>query len=271
MKSHAPARRVGLLRGERVLVGISCKTPIVRFLTIRSLTRPGNKFTLGAREPMQTVKILPILFFIAAAPGFGGIVTYTNSASFLSALGGAPTLVEQYGTSSAGTVIAPGTTLDGITYTSFNLIGSSTQAGFISNQFNSFSGLSLGADESNGLAQFFFDADSFSISFAPAFAIGVFFNVNANSGQFQISTPVGNAITGSASYDTSTFVFAGLISDSPFTTATISSTSGGNGTASFNIPEIALSQTSVPEPATFMAGSLGILLLAALRLRRRAA
>ena len=222
---------------------------------------------------MQTGKILPILFFLTAAQGIAGIVTYTDSGAFLTALGSAPTSVETYSTSTAGTVIAPGALLDGITYTSFDLPASSTQDGIVSNQFNSFSGLSLGGDEDNGAAQFFFDGDSFTINFAPALAIGIFFNVNANSGQFQIATPVGDASTGSAVYDTSTFVFAGLISDSPFTSATISSDSGGLGTASYNIPEIILSsqQSPVPEPATLTVAALGLVLLAVLRLRRRTA
>ena len=117
-------------------------------------------------------------------------------------------MVEDYGGLSAGTVIAPGSTLDGITYTSFNLGSSTTQAGIISNQFNSFTGVSLGADQFNDAAEFFLGGNSFDISFAPTYAIGVFFNVNANSGTFGILTPADNASTGSASYDTSTFVFS---------------------------------------------------------------
>src|SRR5262249_34475544 len=127
---------------------------------------------------------LTISLLFTTSQALAGIVTYTSSAAFDAALGGAPTLVSNYGTSTAGTLIAPGTTLEGITYTSFNLGSSPTQEGIISNQFNSFSGLSFGADQFNGAAQFFFDANSFTISFAPAFAIGVFFNVNANSGTF---------------------------------------------------------------------------------------
>ena len=72
---------------------------------------------------------------------------------------------------------------------------------------------------------------------------GIFYNVNANSGTFGILTSAGNASTSSASYDTSTFVFAGLISTTPFTSAEIFSNSGGAGTASYNIPEIALKKS----------------------------
>jgi hypothetical protein len=212
-------------------------------------------------------KHLIAIFFLTSSSALASITTYTSSAAFDAALFGAPTTIENYGTFTAGTLINPGSTFNGITYNSFNLGAFGTQ-GVISNQFNSFTGESLGADENNLAAEFFFDGDSFQISFAPVFAIGVFYNVNANSGTFSITTPVGTASTGSATYDTSTFVFAGLISTTPFTTATIGSDSGGAGTASFNIPEIELAQ--VPEPASIVMTALGAGLLAAFLRRRRA-
>jgi hypothetical protein len=217
---------------------------------------------------MRIGKLLTIAFFLTSSQALASIVTYTSSAAFESALAGAPTVVEDYSTFSAGTLIDPGSTFHGITYDAFNLQGLGTQ-GVISNQFNSFSGVSLGGWQSGGAAQFFFDANSFDISFAPVFAIGVFFNVNANSGTFGIKTPLGDATTGSTSYDTSTFVFAGLISTTAFTTAEIFSDSGGAGTASYNIPEIVLSDA--PEPASMTVTALGAGLFAALLRRRRAA
>jgi hypothetical protein len=80
---------------------------------------------------------------------------------------------------------------------------------------------------------------------------------------------VGDATTGSASYDTSTFVFAGLISTDAFTAAEIFSNSGGAGTASFNIPEIILSDA--PEPASMTVTALGAGLLAVFLRRRKIA
>jgi hypothetical protein len=216
---------------------------------------------------MRIEKLLTIVFFLTSSQALAGIVTYTSSAAFQAALAGSPTVVEDYGTFSAGTLINPGITYHGITYDAFNLQGLGTQ-GVISNQFNSFSGVSLGAWQSGGTAQFFFDGNSFDISFAPVFAIGVFFNVNANSGTFGIHTSVGDATTGSGSYDTSTFVFAGLISTTAFTSAEIFSDSGGAGTASYNIPEIVLGEA--PEPASMTVTALGAGLLAALLWRRRA-
>jgi hypothetical protein len=218
---------------------------------------------------MPIAKLLITAFLLTSSAALAGIVTYTSSTAFEAALAGAPTLVENYGTFTAGTLIAPGSTFDGITYTIFNLGASTTQEGIISNQFNSFSGVSLGADQNNGAAQFFFDGNSFDINFASTFAIGVFFNVNQNSGTFGIVSPVGNASTGSASYDTSTFVFAGLISTTPFTSAEIFSNSGGAGTASYNIPEMILAPASVPEPAAITMTALGAGFLTALLLRQR--
>jgi len=220
---------------------------------------------------MRTAKLLLAASLLSSAPALASIVTYTSSSAFEAALGSAPTSIEDYGSLTAGNVIAPGSTIDGITYTSFNLGSSTTQDGIISNQFNSFSGLSLGGDQNNNAAEFFFDSNSFDISFAPTYAIGVFFNVNQNSGTYGVNTPAGTATTGSASYDTDTFVFAGLISTTPFASAEISSTSGGNGTASYNIPEIILESTSTPtpEPAAITVTALGAGFLMALVLLRR--
>ena len=215
---------------------------------------------------MRIGKLLTGIFFLTSSQALASIVTYTSSAAFEAAIAGSPTLVENYSTFTANELITPVATFDGITYDSFNLGANGTQ-GWISNQFNSFSGLSLGADQQNGAAQFFFDGNSFNISFAPTYAIGVFFNVNANSGTFGINTPAGDTSTGSAKYDTSTFVFAGLVSTTPFTSAEIFSTSGGAGTASYNIPEIILAQA--PEPGSMTVMALGAGLLAILLFRRR--
>jgi hypothetical protein len=213
--------------------------------------------------------LITAVLFLTSSPAVAGIVTYTSSSAFNTAIG-SPGVAEDYATFTAGTLINPGSTFNGITYTSFNLGALGTQ-GIISNQFNSFSGVSLGANQSNGAAEFFFDGNSIDISFAPTLAIGVFFNVNANSGTFGVTTPAGTATTGSSVYDTSTFVFAGLVSDTPFTSAHIFSDSGGNGTASFNIPEIILGQNAqaTPEPTSIALTALGAGILAAFSRRRK--
>jgi len=214
-------------------------------------------------------RLITVFLFLTSSPALAGIVTYTSSSAFNTAIG-SPGVAEDYATFTAGTLINPGSTFNGITYTSFNLGALGTQ-GFISNQFNSFTGVSLGANQNNGAAEFFFDGNSFDITFAPTLAIGVFFNVNLNSGTFGITTSAGTVTNNGSTYDTSTFVFAGLVSDTPFTSAHIFSDSRGNGTASFNIPEIILGQNAQasPEPGSIALTALGAGLLTAFARRRK--
>jgi hypothetical protein len=216
-----------------------------------------------------TLVAVALAFSIGAAsttPAEAAVMTFTNSAAFNAAAIGIPLTVENYSTGIAGETIASGGTFNGLTY-AFSAGPSGTLlGGIITNQFNSFSGLSLGGNQSGG-AQFFFGGDSFTVTFPnPINAIGAFFNVNLNSGNYMLGTAVGSVSTGSAIYDTSTFVFDGLISTTPFTTATFSSTNVSLG--SFNIPEIefgAAGMQAVPEPssltllcAALAAGSLTI-------------
>ena len=81
---------------------------------------------------------------------------------------------------------------------------------------------------------------------APITAVGVFFNVNLDSGNYDLVTPIGTVVTASAVYDTSTFVFAGITSTIPFSSITLASENASLG--SYNIPEIEFAL--VPEPAT---------------------
>ena len=99
----------------------------------------------------------------------------------------------------------------------------------------------------------------------PVTAFGMFFNVNLNSGTYGFTTSEGNASTGSASCDTSTFVFAGLASSVPFTSISFSS-AGANAT--YNVPED-LVGAAIPEPATIGLMVAGGLLLGAYQTLRR--
>jgi hypothetical protein len=122
----------------------------------------------------------------------------------------------------------------------------------ITNQFNSFSGLSLGGQQSTG-QHFFFGGNSVTVTFpTPVLDVGVFFNVNQNSGTFMLTASVGSVSTNSATFDTSTFVFDGIVSTTPFNSVTFASTNVNLG--SFNIPEIEFGPAAtpaIPEPATF--------------------
>jgi hypothetical protein len=178
------------------------------------------------------------------------VVTYTSSSAFLSAI--TTTQIENYGTLSNGQLISSGSTIHGLTYNSFNLTSGATNL-IITNLFNSFSGLSLGADHTafGSDITFFFPGEGATIVFSsPVTAFGMWFNVGLNTGLYGFTSSVGSAFTGSTVYDTPTFVFAGMASDTPFSSISFNSTDPNLGT--FNVPEVVLgnSRLSAPEPAT---------------------
>jgi hypothetical protein len=177
--------------------------------------------------------------------------------------------VENYGTLTNGRLINAGPTVDQLKYSGFALNGGATQL-VITNEFNSFSGLSLGATV--GGANFFFGGDSATITFpTPVTAVGMFFNVNLDSGNYGFTdSNSDSATTASATYDTSTFVFAGLTSTTPFTSIAFFSDDLAAG--SYNITELeatsALASTPEPGSAQLLIAA-GLLLLAGGKYRRR--
>ena len=107
-------------------------------------------------------------------PGFGGsahATAFTSSTAFLASASGLTT--EDYASTTAGTLIADGGALDGLTY-SFATTGG--MGGEITELYNSFTGLSLGAKQVSGplsSQDFFGGGDSFTITFAhPETAVG---------------------------------------------------------------------------------------------------
>ena len=115
------------------------------------------------------------------------VVSFISSATFDAAIAGSSVIVEQYATGTNGQIVANGGTFDGLTY-SFTTgpLGTLT-GGIITNEFNSFSGLSAAGNQSTG-QRFFFDGDQVSVTFpAPIRAVGVFFNVNLESGNYDHS------------------------------------------------------------------------------------
>ena len=199
------------------------------------------------------------------APAAATVTTFTSSAAFNAATSGLT--AETYATGTNGQTIANGGVFDTLSY-NFST-GTNTFAtllnGIITNEFNSFSGLSLGGQQSTG-QHFFFGGNSVTVTFpTPVLDVGVFFNVNQNSGTYTLTSPVGSVSTDSATFDTSTFVFDGIVSTTPFTSVTFASTNINLG--SFNIPEIEFGPTTgIPEPATFVLfgtalAGLGILAL----------
>ena len=204
--------------------------------------------------------------FLSAGLASAGTVTYTSSSAFQ----GATTVnaTENYGSGfSNGEDLSSGFSADGITYSGFVLTSGATLLD-ITNQYDSFSGLSLGADHTAAFGSgftYFLGGEGATLTFAiPVTAFGMFFNVNLNTGTYGFTTSVGSASTGSAAYDTGTFVFAGLTSTTPFSSVTFSSAGGV-----YNVPELLATTTAAPEPATIGLALAGGLLLAARKFAAR--
>jgi hypothetical protein len=180
---------------------------------------------------------------LVAQPAAAGVVDFKSSAAFNAATAGETVFVENYAAGTAGQIIANPGSFNGLSYSFTGPID-----GIITDQFDSFSGLSLGGNQSGG-AQFFFAGDSVTVTFPkPVTAAAAFFNVNLNSGDFNLNTGVGDVSTDSTIYDTSTFVFDGITSTTPFSSITL--ISSNNFIASYNIPEIEfVTATPVPVPA----------------------
>jgi hypothetical protein len=144
--------------------------------------------------------------FLLAGLASATTITYTSSVAFEAAT--TVNLTENYGAGFAnGQDLASGFSADGITYSGFVLSGGATALD-ITNQYNSFSGLSLGADHtavSGSAFTYFLGGEGATLTFSsPIDAFGMFFNVNLNSGTYGFTTSVGSASTGSAAWDTPT-------------------------------------------------------------------
>lgn len=195
-----------------------------------------------------------ILFTGRSIPATAATFSFTSSQDFFDNIDIAPRFTETFDGLPANTIISPGTALNGITYQTFNGV----TAGRIDDNFSRFGSGSLAAEADGNLAtpDFFKGGQGFSVSFnRPVYAVGIFFNANPtnSNSDFYIQTSVGTAATGgdSSNYDTGTFFFAGLVSDTPFTTATFGSRSAD---ATYTVDNLTYTtaSTAVPEPATVL-------------------
>lgn len=222
---------------------------------------------------MRKIVLFLAVATLALMPVAQADTVYTSSGAFFAAIGGLSPTIEDYSSGFAdGQGIPNGFSAHGITYDQFNL-GSGATQGVITNIYNSFSGLSLGADHRDFGSEFtyFFGAEGATISFAsPVTAFGMWFNVNLDSGQYGFFYGTsGEAFTDSTAYDTQTFVFVGVVADTPFSSLSFLSTDGVNG--AYNVPEmIYATNAGVPEPSSLLLlGTSALASLAGLRNRLR--
>src|SRR5205085_63486 len=92
------------------------------------------------------------------------VVSFTNSAGFNAAVVGGTVIVEQYATGTNGQTIANGGNFDGLTYNFAAGPLGTLAGGIITNEFNSFSGLSAAGNQSTG-QHFFFGGDQVTVVF----------------------------------------------------------------------------------------------------------
>lgn len=200
--------------------------------------------------------------------------TYTSHSAFLAALGGAPQ-VESFDYLARDTRIAAGTTIGGVTFTSFP-VGTS---GRVDAKYLHLGTHGLGVhDPYDASFDYFAPDETFSVSFAtPVRAVGIFVNaLPSPAGSFGIVTPVGTAAS-AATYSLGGLYFVGLLSTTTFTTATIGGLSG-SGASGFTVDQlyylpfvdpvpviepveprdIDTPATTTPEPATLALVLLGV-------------
>lgn len=196
---------------------------------------------------MKRIALMAALLAPLTMPAKAATLTFTDPQSFAAALGGARTTVDSYETLALGTVVPTGSRLNGVTYT-FN----AGRTGQINNTYNHIGTRSIEALADSTGPNFFVPGNSLTVTFAsPQRAIGGFFNANLSPvDQLFLATP--NAIvTGggpSDRYDFETLFFLGIISDTPFNTATFGAIAGTTGV--FNFDNLT-SVSAIPEPESW--------------------
>jgi hypothetical protein len=225
---------------------------------------------------MRTQRLfwLPVVLGVLFAGSADALpIAYTDSVAFLNALPGPATTLD-FDSTAAGTTLASGSTLEGITFTyDFGGVELAVTDG---NQFggggpfDTTSGANfLGTDDADLLQ----DGDDFSLSFAPVNAIGMFFITADALNDDDITLTAGGATASLMAADVeqtlgdgSEVFFLGLVdSAAAFTSAGVATI--GGGFFLYNVDDIV---TAVPEPGTFVllgAALLGLTVIRRQRLR----
>ena len=215
---------------------------------------------------MRSVVIAVCVLMGLATSARATTISYTSSAAFLSALG-STAVTETYEGLPLNFLIAPGSTVDGITYASFP----PGAEGRIDNIFvglgNQGLALQRGNEDPNDTG-FFFPGDSMTVTFpSPIDAIGIFINVGPSPvGSLTVTTTAGSAGNG-ASYDVATLFFIGLISDTTFSGATFAGDS--SVTTGFTFDNLTYA-APIPEPMSVILVTTGLVTLVTRRRRKSA-
>ena len=208
---------------------------------------------------LKTRLILAIFSATFLVNGNAAVLTFTDEASFLGALPGVANTLDFEGVA-AGTTIADGATVDGITF-NYNFDGVQM---LVSDVFLTTSGTNfLGTDD----ADVFQAGDNFSLSFGPVNAIGMFFitademfddDIVLSAGGGSVGLSVADA--GADLGDGGIPFFLGIIdTENTFLGASISTLDNCGGCFLFNVDDI--STAVVPLPGAlwlFISGMLGL-------------
>lgn len=209
----------------------------------------------------QSIAAAALMTVVSTSFVEAATVSYTSSVAFQTALTGQTVVTEGYESPAVNSTIANGGTLNGLTYSFSNGL-----PGRIDNVFNKFGAQSLA---SNSPAGFFFRGDSITVSFGAAItAFGIFFNLGQSpAGAVYATTNLGNTALGSGTYDSTTFYFVGLTSDTAFTSVTFGSTLAA--VSGFNVDNLSyVVARAVPEPGSLALASLALFGAAVARRRR---
>jgi PEP-CTERM motif-containing protein len=254
LASHLTAPDVGSSRHLHLLV--PRRSGATRRSKVFSAQIAMEVGTMRSRKLFLAVLALAIVFCLSATVEVSHAITtaFTHSSDYFSALGlaGVSLVTETYESLPLNSLIAAGSTVGPFTYSAFP----AGVQGRVDNLFDRIGNQSLAASRpGNPSGGFFFAGDTLTVSFSPSTAVGVFINANVTPGSSDlfIATPVGFVGTGgpASNRDISNLYFAGLISDTPFTSAVIGSFGAGQG-SSFNIDNLSIAPSPVPEPTTLL-------------------
>ena len=219
--------------------------------------------------------IIMSLLLIAPTTSPAATTVYRDPGRFFAALAATVVRTEDYETTTLGTIISPGTVLNGISY-GF----SDGRSGRIGNDFNNIGSRGL---YPAGVPNFFDAGQSFSVTFAaPVRAVGGYFNVAPSASNVLKLTAAGVTADGGGpddAADLTTFYFLGIISTASFVTATFGAEP--NAASGFNFDNLVYSVApstpippstpAVPENATWLMMLTGFAIVGAAQRRMRRA